>query len=106
MTVLIHCEEDMYVALCPEFDIASQGETVEAARQNLQEAITLFLEEADPSEVSDRFHSEQYISTFELMQKRLSETTVTVPVPDHQELKPGTLSSIIRQSGLPRSEFE
>jgi predicted RNA binding protein YcfA (HicA-like mRNA interferase family) len=32
--------------------------------------------------------------------------TTTVPVPDHKELKLGTLRSIIRQSGVPRSEFE
>ncbi|WP_396936708.1 type II toxin-antitoxin system HicA family toxin [Mycolicibacterium sp.] len=41
-----------------------------------------------------------------LMQKRSGATTITVPVPDHAELKAGTLSSIIRQSGLPRTRFE
>jgi predicted RNA binding protein YcfA (HicA-like mRNA interferase family) len=41
-----------------------------------------------------------------VLQKRLAETTVTVIVPDHKELKTGTLSSIIRQSGLPREIFE
>jgi predicted RNA binding protein YcfA (HicA-like mRNA interferase family) len=40
------------------------------------------------------------------MQKRAVNTTTTVPVPDHSELKAGTLSSIIRQSGLRRSFFE
>jgi len=40
------------------------------------------------------------------MQKRLSDTTITVPVPDHAELRVGTLQSIIRQSGISRSEFE
>jgi predicted RNA binding protein YcfA (HicA-like mRNA interferase family) len=40
------------------------------------------------------------------MQKRAADTTRTVPVPDHDELKPGTLLSIIRQSGLPRTLFE
>jgi predicted RNA binding protein YcfA (HicA-like mRNA interferase family) len=40
------------------------------------------------------------------MQRRSEQTTTTVPVPDHSELKPGTLSSIIRQSGLSRSLFE
>ena len=40
------------------------------------------------------------------MQKRSAETTVTVPVPDHAELRIGTLLSIIRQSGLPRTLFE
>jgi predicted RNA binding protein YcfA (HicA-like mRNA interferase family) len=40
------------------------------------------------------------------MQKRSAETTVTVPVPDHAEIRIGTLLSIIRQSGLPRTLFE
>ncbi len=41
-----------------------------------------------------------------VMQKRLPDTTITVPVPNHAELRIGTLQSIIRQSGVPRSEFE
>ncbi len=41
-----------------------------------------------------------------VMQKRLTDSTITVPVPDHSELRIGTLQSIIRQSGLPRSFFE
>jgi len=41
-----------------------------------------------------------------VMQKNVEGSTVTVPVPDHKEIKTGTLSSIIRQSGLARSEFE
>lgn len=41
-----------------------------------------------------------------VMQKRMGNTTTTVPVPDHPELKTGTLSSIIRQSGLSRTLFE
>lgn len=41
-----------------------------------------------------------------VMQRRAAETTVTVPVPMHAELRAGTLLSIIRQSGVPRSEFE
>ncbi|MCY4014121.1 MAG: type II toxin-antitoxin system HicA family toxin [Gammaproteobacteria bacterium] len=41
-----------------------------------------------------------------VMQKSEGGTTVTVPVPDHRELRIGTLRSIIRQSGLPRSVFE
>jgi len=40
------------------------------------------------------------------MQKRLPDTTITVIVPDHNELKTGTLSSILRQSHLPRRLFE
>jgi predicted RNA binding protein YcfA (HicA-like mRNA interferase family) len=41
-----------------------------------------------------------------VMQKRLPNTTITVPVPNHSELRTGTLQSIIRQSGVPRTEFE
>lgn len=41
-----------------------------------------------------------------VMQKKLSQGSITVPVPDHDEIRIGTLQSIIRQSGLPRSEFE
>ena len=41
-----------------------------------------------------------------IMQKRVEGSTVTVPVPDHDELRIGTLQAIIRQSGLPRTLFE
>ena len=41
-----------------------------------------------------------------VMQKAIADTTITVPIPDHDELRIGTLQSIIRQSGVPRSEFE
>lgn len=41
-----------------------------------------------------------------IMQKASGNSTLTVPVPDHDESKIGTLLGIIRQSGLPRSLFE
>jgi predicted RNA binding protein YcfA (HicA-like mRNA interferase family) len=41
-----------------------------------------------------------------VMQRHLPDTTLTVPVPSHTELRMGTLQSIIRQSGISRSEFE
>ncbi len=41
-----------------------------------------------------------------VMQRKLAQGTITVPVPDHNELRTGTLQSIIRQSGLPKTEFE
>ena len=41
-----------------------------------------------------------------VMQKKNPQGTITVPVPDHNEIRSGTLQSIIRQSGLPRGEFE
>ncbi len=53
VTALIEREGDGYVALCPELDIASQGDTIEDARRNLLEALELFLETASPSEVQE-----------------------------------------------------
>lgn len=41
-----------------------------------------------------------------VMQKQITGSTITVPIPDHKEIKAGTLMSIIRQSGVHRSEFE
>ena len=54
LTAVIEREGDGYVSLCPELDIASQGDTIEQARDNLQEALTLFFESASPEEVRDR----------------------------------------------------
>ncbi len=51
LTALIEREGDWFVSLCPELDIASQGETVELARANL------FFEFADPAEVPERLHT-------------------------------------------------
>lgn len=58
VSCLIEREGDGYVSLCPELDIASQGDTIEQARANLIEAVELFLETADLSEVGKRYHSE------------------------------------------------
>jgi predicted RNase H-like HicB family nuclease len=55
-TGIIEREGDWYVALCPELDVASQGKTVEEARDNLAEAIELFIEVADPTELESRLH--------------------------------------------------
>ncbi len=41
-----------------------------------------------------------------VMQKKVPQSTITVPVPDHDEIRIGTLQSIIRQPGLPQAEFE
>ena len=66
LTAIIEREDDGYVALCPELDIASQGETVEAARTNLVEALELFFETADPAEVARRLHSEVFVTRVEV----------------------------------------
>ena len=66
MTAIIEREEDGFVALCPELDIASQGVSIEEARANLVEALTLFFGAASPSEVSRRFHSEVFVTQVEI----------------------------------------
>ena len=66
LTVIIEREDDGYVALCPELDIASQGETVETARTNLVEALQLFFESADPTEIARRLHSEVFVTRVEI----------------------------------------
>ncbi|MBN3910903.1 MAG: type II toxin-antitoxin system HicB family antitoxin [Nostoc sp. NMS1] len=58
LTAIIEREEKGYVSLCPELDIASQGDTIEEARSNLVEALELFFETAEPSEVQDRLITE------------------------------------------------
>ncbi|MEY3867455.1 MAG: hypothetical protein RLZZ338_1346 [Cyanobacteriota bacterium] len=56
-TAIIEREGDGYVALCPELDIASQGDSIESAKNNLIEAMQLFFEVADPSEARSRTYS-------------------------------------------------
>jgi predicted RNase H-like HicB family nuclease len=65
-TILLQREGDGYAALCPELDVASQGETVEEARANLREAVELFLETASESEIRDRLHDEFYVTAMEV----------------------------------------
>ncbi len=66
LTALIEREGDGYVSLCPELDIASQGDTVEAARDNLREALELFFECASPEEVKQRLRGEVFITQVEV----------------------------------------
>ena len=66
LTAIIEREGDGYVALCPELDIASQGDTVEEARRNLVEALELFFEVADPSEIESRLHNEVFVTRIEI----------------------------------------
>jgi predicted RNase H-like HicB family nuclease len=65
MTALIEREEDGYTALCPELDIASQGNTVEEARAMLKEAVELFFESASEEEIQRRSTGERYIVPLE-----------------------------------------
>ena len=54
LTGVIERENDGFVALCPELDVASQGDSIEEARANLMEAVELFLETASPEEIAGR----------------------------------------------------
>ena len=65
-TVIIEKEDNGYVSLCPELDIASQGDTIEESKDNLKEAIELFLEFASPSEIKNRLKSEIFITNLEV----------------------------------------
>jgi len=56
LTAIIEREGNGYVSLCPQLDIASQGDTVQEARENLREALELFFEAASPSEIQERLH--------------------------------------------------
>jgi predicted RNase H-like HicB family nuclease len=66
LTAIIEREGNGYVSLCPEVDIASQGDTIESARKNLQEAVELFFETADRSEIVRRQHSEIFVTRLEV----------------------------------------
>jgi predicted RNase H-like HicB family nuclease len=66
LTAVIEREGQGYVSLCPELDIASQGDTIETARDNLQEALELFFETASSEEVKLRLHSEIFVTQVEV----------------------------------------
>lgn len=66
LTAIIERETDGYTSLCPELDIASQGDTVEAARENLKEALELFFEVASPEEIRQRLREEVYVTRVEI----------------------------------------
>ena len=66
LTAIIEREDDGYVALCPEVDIASQGDTVAEARDNLEEALELFFETASATEIADRLRAEVYVTRVEV----------------------------------------
>jgi predicted RNase H-like HicB family nuclease len=66
LTAIIEREGSGYVSLCPEVDIASQGDTIEEARDNLREAIELFYETASAEEIKQRFHDEVFVTRVEV----------------------------------------
>ena len=66
LTAIIEREDEGYVSLCPEVDVASQGGSIEEARSNLIEALTLFFETASPEELERRMHGEVLVTQVEV----------------------------------------
>jgi predicted RNase H-like HicB family nuclease len=66
LTAVIERGDAVYVALCPALDLASQGDSVESAKKNLVEALELFFESADCSEISRRLHNEVFVTRVEV----------------------------------------
>ena len=66
LTAIIEREDEGFVSLCPELEVASQGSSIEEAKANLVEALSLFLETADPSEIARRFRNEVFITQVEV----------------------------------------
>ncbi len=66
LTAIIERDGKGYVALCPELDVASQGNTVSEARDNLTEALELFFECASPEEIAERMQPEVYVTNVEI----------------------------------------
>ena len=66
LTAIFEREGDGYVALCPQVDVVSQGDTIEEATNNLREAVELFFEAADPEEIKRRLKSEVYVTQLEV----------------------------------------
>ena len=66
LTAIVEREGTGYVALCPEVDVASQGDSVVEARANLEEALTLLFEVASPEEVERRAKRKFYVTDVEI----------------------------------------
>ena len=66
LTALIEREGNGYVSLCPELDVASQGKTIEEARDNLREALELFFESTSATEIKQRLRDEVFVTQIEV----------------------------------------
>jgi predicted RNase H-like HicB family nuclease len=66
LTAIIQREDNSFVALCPELDIASQGDSIESARDNLREAVQLFFEHASEVEIQQRLIGETFVTQIEV----------------------------------------
>ncbi len=61
LTAIIEREDDMYVVLCPELDIASKGDSMSEVRYNPNEAWELFFETASKAAIQRQLHNESTI---------------------------------------------
>lgn len=66
LTAIIQAEPPGFVALCPELDVASQGDTVEQALANLREAVELFYECASAEEIAAREGGDVFVTQLEV----------------------------------------
>lgn len=66
LTAIIEREGDGYVSFCPELDIASQGDNIEQARDNLREALELFFESTSKEEIKHRLHNDVFVTQIEV----------------------------------------
>lgn len=65
-TAIVQREGAVWVSLCPELDVASQGDTADTASDNLREAVELFLATAAPAEVANQLRTETVLTQFEV----------------------------------------
>lgn len=84
--ILIEKEDDLYSALCLELDVASQGETIQEAKQNIREAIELYLESVVEAAEEEDFiprpaPSEEWLKYFEIESRQL-KAVLSEPVRD------------------------
>lgn len=66
VTAIVEREGNGYVALCSEVDVATQGHSIDVARDNLKEALELFFETASEEEIERRFRREVYVTRLEV----------------------------------------
>lgn len=66
LTAIIQSETEGFSSLCPELDIARQGDSIEEARDNLREALELFFECASPTEIERRFNGDIFVTQMEV----------------------------------------
>ena len=108
-TAVLHKEEDLYVAECPEVGTVSQGYTVEEAVANLREATELYLAEfpLPDSYALERpgFVQARRRGSHAVLRKHTPEGDVGCVAPLHRELALGALRGILRQARVTPDEF-